>query len=300
MANDVVIDQWEQRTERSNRFSLRLIVWIALHLGPLVARLLLYPITLYFFVAAPGSRRASRGYLRRVLKRPVGWTDVFRHLHCFATTILDRVFLLTDRYSQFDIDIVNLELLEKYVARGKGVILLGSHLGSFDAMRAIALERPEIELKVLMYRNHNPMITEILEALKPGFAEGVLDLADSNVLLATKEALDQGQLVGMLGDRAASDAKTVACEFLGTPAAFPLGPVSLAAALQVPVVMFFSLYRGKGKYRIYFELLGEEIAVQRRRNSDELRPWVCRYAQTVEHYARIAPYNWFNFYDFWA
>jgi predicted LPLAT superfamily acyltransferase len=24
-----------------------------------------------------------------------------------------------------------------------------------------------------------------------------------------------------------------------------------------------------------------------------------RYAQRLEHYCRMAPYNWFNFYDFW-
>ena len=25
-----------------------------------------------------------------------------------------------------------------------------------------------------------------------------------------------------------------------------------------------------------------------------------RYAGRLEHYTRIAPYNWFNFYDFWG
>jgi predicted LPLAT superfamily acyltransferase len=24
-----------------------------------------------------------------------------------------------------------------------------------------------------------------------------------------------------------------------------------------------------------------------------------RYAERLEHYTRIAPYNWFNFYPFW-
>jgi len=24
-----------------------------------------------------------------------------------------------------------------------------------------------------------------------------------------------------------------------------------------------------------------------------------RYAERLEHYARLAPYNWFNFYPFW-
>jgi predicted LPLAT superfamily acyltransferase len=24
-----------------------------------------------------------------------------------------------------------------------------------------------------------------------------------------------------------------------------------------------------------------------------------RYVERLEHYCRLAPYNWFNFYDFW-
>jgi predicted LPLAT superfamily acyltransferase len=35
------------------------------------------------------------------------------------------------------------------------------------------------------------------------------------------------------------------------------------------------------------------------RSDDVLRDLVERYAARVEHHCRTAPYNWFNFYDFW-
>lgn len=31
-----------------------------------------------------------------------------------------------------------------------------------------------------------------------------------------------------------------------------------------------------------------------------MKEWVQRYAARIEHHARSAPLNWFNFFDFWA
>ena len=40
--------------------------------------------------------------------------------------------------------------------------------------------------------------------------------------------------------------------------------------------------------------------IPRAGSGQELQHWVQRYAERLEHYCRVAPYNWFNFYDFWA
>jgi predicted LPLAT superfamily acyltransferase len=31
-----------------------------------------------------------------------------------------------------------------------------------------------------------------------------------------------------------------------------------------------------------------------------MRQWLQAYVARLEHYCRLSPYNWFNFYDFWA
>jgi predicted LPLAT superfamily acyltransferase len=111
--------------------------------------------------------------------------------------------------------------------------------------------------------------------------------------------LDAGFLVGTLGDRVSSDGKTAQCQFLGAPATFPAGPILLAAVMHCPVILFFGLYRGGNHYEIYFEQLAEEVILNRDRRAEDIQHWMQRYADRLEHYTRLAPYNWFNFYPFW-
>ena len=82
---------WAHEPERSNAFALRVMVWIALRLGRRIARGVLVLIAIYFVLAAPRPRRASRAYLERALGRPANWADLYRHVHTFAATILDRL-----------------------------------------------------------------------------------------------------------------------------------------------------------------------------------------------------------------
>ncbi|MDQ3960739.1 MAG: acyl-CoA synthetase, partial [Pseudomonadota bacterium] len=70
--NQVSVPRWLTQRERGSRFTMRLISWITLSLGYTAGRILLYPICLYFLIAfSGGARRASRDFLRRVLRRRV-------------------------------------------------------------------------------------------------------------------------------------------------------------------------------------------------------------------------------------
>ena len=291
--------QWTTQRERGSRAALCLILWIALRLGRSWARLLLYPITLYFLTRARSARVASRLYLTRVLGRPAGLGDMARHIHCFSATILDRVYLLAGRHAMLHVRIHNEHLVAGRIASRQGFLLLGSHLGSFEVLRALAISREHIPLKILMYPGHNEVLTKLLHDLNPQVAESVIPLGTPGTLLAVKEALDDGIAVGMLADRSGTRDGQVRCRFFSEPTSFPTGPFALAAATGVPVVVFFGLYRGGGRYDIHFELLAERIVLDRRTRSQEIGRWVQRYADLLEAYARGAPYNWFNFYDFW-
>lgn len=156
--------------ERGNLLVLRLIVWIALRIGRPAGRALLYPITLYFLVTAPAARRGSWLFLRRTLGREPGWRELFRHIHCFAATILDRVYFLTGRLRPFDIEIFGDRWVVEQAMSGRGCILLGSHLGSFEALRAIGVTLRRFPIKILMNTGHNRGITGFLNRLNPDLA----------------------------------------------------------------------------------------------------------------------------------
>src|SRR5436305_14526655 len=156
-------DRWTTLPERGTPASLRVIAWIAVHIGRGAARLLLYPVTLYFVITAHSARRISYQYLKRVRGGLDHCWNVFRHLHCFAATILDRVYLLRGEFEYFDVTLYEKEILHQQIESGKGCVLLGSHLGSFEVLRTLGVTQQDFPLKVLMDTAHNQNITRFLD-----------------------------------------------------------------------------------------------------------------------------------------
>lgn len=293
---------WKQRPEGGSRFSLWLIRSIACYGGRPLARLFLYPITLYYLLVRGPERRASRSYLARVFGRPASLWQVARHLHTFAATILDRVFLLGGRLEGFEVNATGLPELREALDRGQGVLLFGSHLGSFEVLRVLARQRPDYRIRVVLDKAQNPAITHMLDALNPEIAAGVIDAGQDgpSIAMAIKQATDEGALVALLVDRARPGDPALKAPLLGSDAPFPTAPWLIASALKVPVVLAFGLYRGGLRYDLVFERFSDGVAVPRQQRAQALLALIQRYAARLEHHARIAPYNWFNFYDFWG
>ncbi len=293
---------WKQRPEGGGRFALWLIRGIARHGGRGLSRACLYPITLYFLLVRGPERRASRGYLSRVSGHRAGLVSVARHMHTFAATTLDRVFLLGGRFGDFDVQVSGLPELRQALERRLGALLFGSHLGSFEVLRVLAQQKPEYKIRVVLDKAHNLAMTRMLDTLNPEIAAGVIDAGQDgpSIAMAIKQATDEGALVALLVDRARPGEPALNAQFLGSEAPFPTAPWLLASALKVPVVLAFGLYRGGRRYELVFENFSDGIAVPRRQRAQAVLSLIQRYAARLEHYARVAPYNWFNFYDFWG
>jgi len=291
---------WIEQRERSNPLALRMICGFAQLMPRRLTRLWLWPITLYFFLFAPKARAASRAYLRRIPGKSASWREVFAHLHSFASVILDRVYFLTDRFDKFNVTIEGAELLHTALAEKQGAILLGAHVGSFEAMRCLAIRHAHLPLKIMMYHDHNAMITRVLDELNPQVARSVINLAQPNALLQAKEAIDRGEFIGMLGDRVLPDEKSVSVSLLGGKVDLPIGPASLSAMLGVPVFVFFGIYTGANRYRVTIQLLHAGQQVPRKERDTFVANTMQEYASRIETVLLQYPDNWFNFYDFWG
>jgi predicted LPLAT superfamily acyltransferase len=293
---------WKARPEGGGWFALWLIRTIARRGGRTLGRLCLLPITGYFVLLRGPERRASRAYLTRVFGRPARLHEVLRHVHTFAATILDRVFLLGAQLHRFEFDVSGVDALHAQLANGRGALLFGSHLGSFEVLRVLGRERPDLKLRVLLDKAHNPALTQLLDALNPDIAATVIDAGQDgpSIVLAIRQAAAAGALVALLVDRVRPGEAAVPVSFLGGSAAFPLAPWQIASVLQLPVVLAFGLYRGGNRYQLAFETFSAAPALSRAQRGPVLAGLVRRYAARLEQQVRAAPYNWFNFYEFWT
>lgn len=278
---------------------MRLLLWLTLKLGRPVGRALLYPICAYFVLFSPRARRASADYLRRALGRRARLGDVFRHYHAFASTIHDRAYLLAGKYSYFEVKLSAPAEPQALLRQGRGCILLGSHLGSFEILRARSVADRVPPVNVLMHLDNAGKINSVLHPLAPGIESRIIPLGGPESLLRVRECLARGEIVGMLGDRVWRNERTCTCDFLGGRARFPLGPLLLAGLLEAPVVLCFGLYLGGRRYEIRLEPFADAIPLEPREREASVRPWVERYVRRLERHCRLAPYNWFNFYDYW-
>ncbi len=292
---------WLDRPEAGGWFAIWLIRFIGLHFGRGFARLFLYPITLYFYFRRGPERLAARDYFRRIDGKPGNAWRVMRLIHAFASTILDRVFLLPRGIGGFRVSMRGVDELHRHLDRGKGVLLLGAHVGSFEVLRVLAARRPECKLKLVMDKSKTPALTQLLEALAPELSGSVIDTARGgmDIVLALSEAAAEGAMITLLGDRGRPHELMRDARFIGADASFPAAPWLIAALLKVPVVLCLGLYRGGNRYDLVFETLAEQVDLPRTGRNAALDAYIGRYAARLEHYLREAPCNWFNFYDFW-
>jgi len=278
---------------------LRIMTWLSLRLGRRAARGVLHLIAAYFLLFAPASRRASRNYLRRALGRPAHWRELYRHFFTFAATVHDRIYLINRRFDLFDVEVHGEDILRDLLASGNGLFLMGAHLGSFEVIRALGRKHTDLRIAMVMHEDNAQKINATLAAINPEAVQDVIGLGHIDSMLRVRERLDDGCVVGMLPDRSLGNDTLYPVKILGADAHLPSGPFRMAALLQRPVVFMTGLYLGGNRYAIHFDPLADFSDVARGQRDAALEAAITHYAALLDQYCRKAPYNWFNFFDFW-
>ena len=290
---------WINIAERGSVLGIWMMVALCRFLGRSFARLVLRVVVLYFVVFAPGARRASRDYLRRV-DRPNGFWTVYGHCLRFAHCTLDRLFWAMGRQEVFEITTTGSQHLVQLVRERRGTLLLGAHLGSFEAMLGVA-HHESVPLTIVGYFKNARLINGVLDRLNPARNTRLLSVEPGmNFVLTLKERIDAGELVAILADRVGLGERSVEVDFLGGRALFPSGPTLLAAILKCPVYLTFGLYREPNRYDLHCEPFADRVDLPREDREQAAALHVQKFAARLEHYCRLAPDNWFNFYDYWT
>ncbi len=290
---------WAHNKERGNMAALQLMSWIALHLGRGISRGVLLFVMAYFYLSSSSARKASREFLSRIPHQSTGRLAVFKHLHAFGAVTLDRIYFLNGRLDLFNISVNDPNNLALGTASsGAGMFLMGAHMGSFECVRGIARDHPQLKMVLLMYEENARNIKKLLNAINPDAQQDIIGLGRPGAMLAVKEQLGQGALIGVLADRSLDDTGSVLVSLLGSAAAFPSGPFRMAAMLGHPVYFMTGTYHGGNRYTIHLDLIMDAASIAANREQASQRA-LERYVQLIEQHCLAAPYNWFNFFDFW-
>ena len=306
---------WSQLAERGGALGLRIVLACYRLFGERAARWLLYPVVGYFFLTGREARSASLDFLRRVHARrgdftPVpGWRESFRHMLCFGQSALDKLAAWTGAIDRQSVDFPEPAAFDRLMRSGQGAVLIGSHLGNLEMIRALVLDprlplarRPKIN--AVVYTDHALRFNELMRRVNADFDLNLIQIArlGPDTAIRLKEKIERGEMIVIVGDRTPprghAENRVDAVDFLGAPALFAQGPFILANLLDCPVYLLFCVRRG-ARYRIDAELFAERVVLPRRDREASLRAYMRKYAARLEHYCLEAPEQWFNFYDFW-
>lgn len=256
------------------------------------------PIAGYFYLTQSERVSACRSF-RETVGAPTSPLDLFRHFLAFAQCALDRFYFLQGHYSSFRIFQVGHNHIEDLVQSRKGAIFLGSHLGSFEALRA-ASRHHEIPLSIVADFLSAQKLNAILSASFDNDQTRFLDASGDRVALGLQvsEAIQRGELVAILADRAGLG-RSVQVNFFGKKAPFPVGPYLLASVAGCPLYFTTSLYTAPNRYELICEPFIDRVYLPRGQRSSALEYYAQCYAERLEFYAKRRPDNWFNFFHFW-
>jgi predicted LPLAT superfamily acyltransferase len=294
---------WLDVVERGSVLGIRFFVWLSTAFGRSPARFVLRFVALYYVLFDRTVRRASGNYWARVGGRAT-FALVYAHVLRFAECALDRLFFVCGKDARFEVNRTGSHFLQELHESGRGAILLGAHLGSFEALRMQAV-KSDFRVNILGYFRNARMINAALEKLNPHTMTRLIPIDGAGVdfVLRIKARIERGECIGVLGDRIVlrgEHQRTASVEFLGGKALFPTGVYQLASMLKCPIYLTFALYRSPNRYDLYCEPFERSIELPRTDRERALSAYAQKFAARLEHFVRLAPDNWFNFFDFWV
>jgi predicted LPLAT superfamily acyltransferase len=296
---------WTQR-ERGTFWLMRLMLFGL----RVLSRPLMLPFveatSLYLFLSSRRTRNASLDYLRHVAAvapecglRPT-WRHAYRHFRAFGQAIVDKIDTWSGRLTVDDVTFDNHAEMARVAQSGRGIMVLGSHLGNLEVLRALGTLGNRVKLNVLVHTAHAESFNRTMRLAGATDVELVqVTQLDAVLALELRQRVDRGEWVVIAGDRIpVHGGRTVDVTFLGDRAPLPIGPYVLASLLDCPVYLMFVLRR-EGRNCAYFEPFVERVTLPRPSREAVLARYAQQYAERLEHYLRLAPLQWFNYYAFW-
>ncbi len=299
---------WAQINEFSFVAGMRLLFWLCRVLGRWPFRAVLYPVLLWYFVARPATRAASRDYLKRVAafgattRVTQGWCGVLRHFSAFAESILDKMLVWSGLFNYEEVRFFGQDVIKERVAAQRGGLLICCHLGNLELCRVLSQRLTGLKITVLVHTKHALKFNRLLAQMDSTSQLDLMQVTEltpgTAILLAEK--INQGEWIAIAGDRipVSPRPRVARVRFLGEMAPLPVGPYILAGLFRCPSYLMFSLRNGRTS-EIHFERFREVIRLPREGRDAALAALAADYAQRLDQFCLRAPLQWFNFYDFW-
>ena len=297
---------WSRAGEAGTILSMKFMLLVYLVSGRWGFRLFLFPVMVYFYLVRGEARRSSRQYLQRLQKfagdGQVSTLSSFKHFVMFGEIMLDKLLVWMGRIRKEDVVFESSDVIDNIDGHKKGGIIIISHLGNIEISSALAHQKPNLRLTILVYTKHAEKFNSLMKKVNSSTRIEMLQVTEMSPATAMilSERIDAGEFIVIAGDRTpvTGQHRVSKVDFLGKAAPMPQGAFILAGLLKCPVYIMFCL-KLKDTYHIYVELFSEKLVFKRKERDQMIDQAVQKYAGRLEQFCLKAPLQWFNFFPFW-
>ena len=307
--SDVTIDvNWGKETEVGSLLGLRFMVFCYKVFGFRVFQLVLHPVIAFFTLMSKAPYLASKQYLNQLAvynnkTESIGWRQVYKHFYEFGLVAIDKIRSWMGEFPESEVIIHCDDLFNELIDSKKGAIFIASHLGNIELCRALGNKRHNmLKLNALAYTENALKYKKVISDYAPDAHMDMVDVTNFGIdtTLLLQQKVEKGEVIIVVGDRVSVTAhsRVYMVDFLGKQAPFGEGPFTLASILDCPVYFLFC-HKEEGIYNIYLEKVAESFKYQRAVRKQKLADKVQLFADRLTYYCNKAPYQWFNFYNYW-
>lgn len=221
--------------------------------------------------------------------------NVFKNHLKFGQVILDRFAVYAGKRFKFIIE--GGELFDHLAKQPSGFVQLSSHVGNYE-MAGYSLVSHDKRFNAVVYAGETATVMRNRAAMfAPNNMRMILVDNDMSHIFALNQALGDGEIVSVPGDRIFGSPRYVECDFFGEVARFPMGPFAIAIQRDVPLLAVFVMKISTMGYKIYVRKIGADAALSRK---GRIEAAAKSFASELEAIVRQYPTQWFNYYDFWS
>lgn len=253
---------------------------------------------------------SHKGYLAQYHYFRQRWNEsplkAFGHVYLnnfqFGQIIVDRFAVYGGRRFKLQMEGYD-EIWKRVEAEEGGFMQVSAHVGNYE-LAGYSLKSETKKFHALVFlgetetvmKNRNKVFT-------PNNIVMVPVMPDMSHIFTLNNALADGHIVSMPGDRIFGSQKSLTCQLLGHEAKLPMGPFSLAVARDCPVLSVMVTKRDWQTYHIRIHDLRDGYqgidAEQLKKKSVRQQALADEYARRLEETLRQYPTQWFNYYEFW-
>jgi KDO2-lipid IV(A) lauroyltransferase len=292
----------DKRTDFQNYaeyIGLRILMFIVYLLGRTIAQLLgcVIAFLLFYFIPVRKEQVLENISLSFPEKSKEEVNKIARNTYkTFTKVFVDMFFISKMPDSKIEkMLIYDKEMIDKTLAKGKGLVLLSAHFGNWELSALAFAKRYTVAL--IVAKQSNDFVDMMLSSFRNKKGFNVIDFNrdDKISFRHIVKALRKNQVLAILGDQDAGY-QGIFLPFFGRLTSTPKGPAFFALRAGSPIITAFGVRQKDGSMKMRIE----ELAIPKT-GDDEKNIEIINsiYNKRLEEVIRENPDQWFWFHRRW-